>query len=83
MLANNASSDPCAFTLFEYSGLARHTPPLADGLTCLDLVRMTLDRYLAGAKGYGQVGYGLRPDRRRSHRAGRRRGPRWTRCRRC
>jgi len=57
MLANNASSDPCAFTLFEYSGLARHTPPLADGLTCLDLIRMTLDRYLAGAKGYGQVGY--------------------------
>jgi len=28
MLANNASSDPCAFTLFEYSDLARHTPPL-------------------------------------------------------
>ena len=58
MLANNASSDPCAFTLFEYSSLARHTPPLADGLTCLDLVRMTLDRYLAGTKGYGQIGYG-------------------------
>jgi hypothetical protein len=38
-----------------YSDLAVHTPPLADGLTCLDLIRMTLDRYLAGAKGYGQV----------------------------
>ena len=62
MLANNSSSDPCAFTLFEYSALARHTPPLADGLTCLDLVRMTLDRYLAGAKGYGQVGYGPGPE---------------------
>ncbi len=58
MLANNASSDPCAFTLFEYSDLAAHTPPLADGLTANDLIRMTLDRYLAGAKGYGQVGYG-------------------------
>ena len=57
MLANNSASDPCAFTLFEYSGMARHTPPLAEGLTSLDLVRMTLDRYLAGAKGYGQVGY--------------------------
>ena len=57
MLANNSASDPCAFTLFEYSSMARHTPPLADGLTCLDLIRMTLDRYLAGAKGYGQVGY--------------------------
>jgi hypothetical protein len=57
MLANNASSDPCAFTLFEYSDLARHTPPLADGLTANDLIRMTLDRYLAGAKGYGQACY--------------------------
>jgi hypothetical protein len=61
MLANNAASDPCAFTLFEYSNLARHTPPLADGLTALDLVRMTLDRYIAGATGYGQVGYACSP----------------------
>ncbi|MCX6896723.1 MAG: hypothetical protein NTZ16_14780, partial [Verrucomicrobia bacterium] len=57
MLCNNSSSDPCTFTLFLYSELAPHAPPLADGLTCLDLVRMTLDRYLAGAKGYGQVGF--------------------------
>jgi hypothetical protein len=57
MLANNAASDPCSFTLFEYSDLAAVTPPLAEGLTANDLIRMTLDRYLAGAKGYGQVGY--------------------------
>ena len=57
MLANNAASDPCAFTLFLYSDVAAHTPPLADGLTANDLVRMTLDRYLTGAKGYGQAGY--------------------------
>ena len=62
MLANNSASDPCAFTLFEYSSMARHTPPLAEGLTCLDLIRMTLDRYLAGAKGYGQVGYAAMAD---------------------
>lgn len=61
MLANNSSSDPCSFTLFKYSDLALHAPPLADGLTCLDLVRMTLDRYLAGAKGYGQIGFGCEP----------------------
>lgn len=61
MLANNASSDPCSFTLFEYSDLARHTPPLADGLTANDLVRMTLDRYLSGALGYGQVGFACAP----------------------
>ena len=36
---------------------ALHTPPLADSLTANDLIRMTLDRYLAGAKGYGQAGY--------------------------
>jgi hypothetical protein len=61
MLANNASSDPVGFTLFEYSDLALSTPPLADGLTCLDLIRMSLDRYLGGAKGYGQVGYAAEP----------------------
>jgi len=61
MLANNASSDPCSFTLFEYSDLALHTPPLAEGLTANDLIRMTLDRYLAGALGYGQIGYGCTP----------------------
>lgn len=61
MLANNASSDPCAFTLFEYSDLARHTPPLAEGLTANDLIRMTLDRYISGALGYGQVGYACKP----------------------
>ncbi|MEI7948123.1 MAG: hypothetical protein WCJ02_15585, partial [bacterium] len=61
MLANNASSDPCAFTLFEYSDVALHTPPLAEGLTANDLIRMTLDRYLSGALGYGQIGYGCTP----------------------
>jgi hypothetical protein len=61
MLANNSSSDPCSFTLYLYSAMALRAPPLADGLTCLDLVRMTLDRYLAGATGYGQIGYGCTP----------------------
>ena len=61
MLANNASSDPVGFTLFEYSEVALHAPPLASGLTCMDLVRMSLDRYIAGAKGYGQVGYACTP----------------------
>ncbi len=56
MLANNSASDICTFTVFEYADLAVHTPPLANGLTANDLVRMTLDRYLAGVKGYGQIG---------------------------
>ncbi len=62
MLANNAASAPCAFTLFEYSDLAVHTPPLVDGLTANDLIRMTLDRYLKGALGYGQSGFGGTPN---------------------
>lgn len=61
MLANNASSDPCAFTLFKYALVARETPPLAHGLTALDLVRMTVNRYLAGELGYGQVGFAMKP----------------------
>lgn len=59
VLANNAASDPVAFTVYKYADLAAAPglPPLADGLTALDLVRDTLDRYLAGMKGYGQLGY--------------------------
>lgn len=57
ILANNTSSDACAFTLFKYAEVAAHTPPLANGLTALDLIRMTLDRYVAGQKGYGMLGY--------------------------
>jgi len=52
-LANNAASDVCAFTLFEYSAVAVRTPPLAPGLSALDLIRQTLDRYLGGMKAYG------------------------------
>jgi Bacterial alpha-L-rhamnosidase 6 hairpin glycosidase domain len=56
-LANNATSDVCTFTVYAYSAIAGHTPPLAPGLTALDLIRQTLDRYLDGMKGYGLVGY--------------------------
>ena len=56
-LANNSASDACAFTLFLYAEMARHTPPLAEGLTAMQLVGDSLDRYLNGMKGYGQVGY--------------------------
>ncbi|MGD0697630.1 MAG: hypothetical protein ABSB82_22635 [Terriglobia bacterium] len=58
VLANHAASDPVAFTVFLYSSMAVHTPPLAPGLTALDMVRQTLDRYLGGMKGYGMKGYG-------------------------
>ena len=61
MLANNASSDPVPFTVYMCAMVAEAAPPLAPGLTALDLVRMTVDRYLAGAKGYGLVGYAVQP----------------------
>jgi hypothetical protein len=57
VLANNSSSDVAALCYHQYSEVARFAPPLADGLTCQDLVRMSLDRFLAGMKTYGQVGY--------------------------
>lgn len=57
VLANNSASDACAFTLFLYAEMARRTPELARGLTAMDLIRNSLDRYLNGMKGYGQVGY--------------------------
>lgn len=58
VLANNSCSDPVAFTLFMSSMLALSTPPLAESLTAMDLVRMSIERYLNGMKGYGIVGYG-------------------------
>jgi len=57
VLANNSCSDPCAFTLFLSSMLALKTPPLADSLTALDLLRMSVERYLSGMKAYGMFGY--------------------------
>jgi hypothetical protein len=57
VLANNSCSDPCAFTLFLSSMLALKTPPLADSLTALDLIRMSIERYLKGMKAYGMYGY--------------------------
>jgi hypothetical protein len=62
VLANHAASDPVAFTVFLYSMMAAHMPPLAEGLTALDIVRQTLDRYASGMKGYGMAGYKDDPD---------------------
>jgi len=52
-LANNTSSTSCAFCYYEYADIAALTPPLADGLTALDIVRQTLDQILAGGTAYG------------------------------
>jgi hypothetical protein len=52
-LANNTASTSCAFCYYEFGDVAALTPPLADGLKALDLVRMTLDRILAGGMAYG------------------------------
>ena len=57
ILANNSASDACAFTLYKYTEVALYTPKLTDNLSAMDLVKMTLDRYLNGTKGYGMLGY--------------------------
>ncbi len=57
VLSNNSTSDSCAFVQYGYSELALHAPNLVDGLRAIDLVRMTVDRYLSGTKGYGMYGY--------------------------
>jgi len=57
MLANNSSSDACGFVQYGYSEVALQTPPLVDDLNAIDLVGMTLDRFLAGQKAYGMKGY--------------------------
>jgi hypothetical protein len=57
VLANNSSSDPCAFVQHMYTEVAKYTPPLAPGLTAMDLIRMSLDRYLHGALACGMPYY--------------------------
>jgi hypothetical protein len=62
MLANHAASDTCAFCYYEYADIAGQTPPLANGLTALDLIRQTLDKIIAGANAYGMPGHGDFPE---------------------
>jgi len=57
VLANNSASDPCAFVQHMYSEVAKYTPPLASGLTAMDLVRISLDKYLHGALACGMDYY--------------------------
>jgi hypothetical protein len=56
-LANNAGSDTCGFCYYEYGDIAKWTPPLANGLTALDMVRQTLDGIIAGTNACGMPGY--------------------------
>ena len=44
MLSNNAASDTCGFCYYEYADIALHTPPLAENLTALDVMRQTLEQ---------------------------------------
>jgi len=51
-LANNSTGDTCQFCIHCYADQASHTPPLFDDFTALDLVRISLDTYFKGFKGY-------------------------------
>src|ERR1017187_4257110 len=53
ILANNIASDACAFTVFEYAMMAVQLPPLCEGLSALDILRQSLDRYVGGIKAGG------------------------------
>ncbi|MEI6606043.1 MAG: hypothetical protein WCP35_12080, partial [Verrucomicrobiota bacterium] len=56
VLANHSGSDNCAFCLYKYADIARHSPPLAEGLSALVMVRQTLDRVLGGMASFGMPG---------------------------
>ena len=57
LLSNNSGSDSCGYCYYEYADMAAQTPPLAKGLTALDMVRQTMDRVIAGAIVCGMPGY--------------------------
>ncbi len=62
VLSNNTDSDTCGFCYYEYADIARETPPLADHLLALDIVRQSIERVLGGMKTYGMPGYGDFPE---------------------
>ena len=57
MLANNSTSDSCAFVQYGYSEIALMAPNLVDDFKAIDMVKMTIENYLQGHKGYGMKGY--------------------------
>ncbi|MFN8006917.1 MAG: hypothetical protein U0V70_07835 [Terriglobia bacterium] len=54
VLANSSNGGACPFCQHEFSAVAVKTPPLAPGLTALDLVRQSLDMGLKDVKDYVQ-----------------------------
>ena len=67
-LSNNSTSDSCGLIQYGISELALHAPNLVDDLRAIDLVKMTVDRYLDGEKGFergdfqGVCENGMTPD---------------------
>jgi hypothetical protein len=53
ILSNNIVSDNAAFCMFTFTDPAVFTPPLPGGVDAIQLARESLDRYFAGAPGYG------------------------------
>lgn len=57
MLANSSAGGAGPFALYFYSSVATYAVRLAPGLTTLDILRQSLERYLAGFHAYGTAGY--------------------------
>lgn len=53
ILSNNTVSDNCSFCMHQYADIAAFSPDLPGGVQPIQLVRQSLDRYFAGAPGYG------------------------------
>lgn len=53
ILSNNIVSDNAVFCMFTFTDPAVFTPVLPGGVEAIQMARESLDRYFAGAKGYG------------------------------
>ncbi len=56
-LANNSNSDVCGFIYYQYGEIAMLTPQLAEGVSGPQVLRDSLDKFLAGKQSYGTPGY--------------------------
>lgn len=53
IVANNIVSDNCVFCMHQFADAAVYTPTLPGGIEPIGVIRESVDRYFAGATGYG------------------------------
>jgi hypothetical protein len=63
MLCNSITSTNCPFCLWEYAEVAQWLPLLPGNIDSCDLLRKSVDRYIAGTPGHTSTEWSIFSDR--------------------